>query len=243
MDNALIIDVVLGVLLVAGAVIGAYRGLFKSLMGFLVVLAALVGAVLLADLLTEPLTGLIAPQVEDAVVKRFSDKLEQTAKEDGTADSRNELSELLEKYGLPADTLDELTGTLAGALSDAASAAKGKAADTFRSAISSTVRTLVRGVVHAALVLVLYVVLLIVLKLLTNAIDHVFDLPGLNTLNTLGGAALGLLEAALLLYVVIFAASRFGVKLIAEHADDTYLLAFFLNHSPVEWISALFHKA
>ncbi len=243
MDNALIIDVVLGVLLVAGAVIGAYRGLFKSLMGFLVVLVALVGAVLLADFLTEPVTDVVAPQVENLVVKRFSDELDRTAKTDEAADSRRELSDLLEEYGLPADTLDELLGTLTDTLSSASSAAKERASATFRGAVSTSVRALVRGVVHTALVLALYIVLLIVLKLLTNAIDHVFDLPGLNTLNTLGGAALGLLEAALLLYVVIYAASRFGVELITEHADDTYLLAFFLSHSPVEWISALFHQA
>ena len=84
--------------------------------------------------------------------------------------------------------------------------------------------------------------LLIVLKLLTRALDHVFDLPLLSTVNGVGGAAIGLIEAALLLYVVIYIGSRFGVKLITAHADDTYLLPIFLNHSPVELISSFTHQ-
>ena len=84
--------------------------------------------------------------------------------------------------------------------------------------------------------------LLIVLKLLTRALDHVFDLPVLSTVNNLGGAAIGLIEAVLLLYVVVFIGSHLGVKLITDHADDTYLLPIFLNHSPVELISSFTHQ-
>ncbi|MBR3560770.1 MAG: CvpA family protein [Oscillospiraceae bacterium] len=242
MDNALIIDGVLAAVLIVGALVGAKRGLFKSLMGLIAVVAALVGAVLLANRLTEPLTDFIAPKVENAIVEKFTHNL-NAAESDGAAEDRGALRKLLEEYHLPADQLDGLLSSLSGTLSSVTGAAKEKAAEVFRNAISDTVRTTVSGAVHTALTLVFYALLLAVLRLLTKAIDHVFELPLLGTANDLGGALLGLLEAAALLYAVVYLANRFGVKFITEHAEDTYLLSFLLSHSPVELISSFTREA
>lgn len=241
MDNALIIDGLIVVILLAGALIGAHRGLFKSLMGLVVVVAALFGSVLLAGILADPITDVIAPRVEDAVVRQFSDELDKKEQEEETA-GRSSLTELLEKYGLSGDALDGVLKPLTEAVQSLTGQAKERAEDAFRSAISASIRKMVYGTVHAVLVLVLYVVLLIVLKLLTRTLDHVFDLPVLGTLNGVGGAALGLLEAALLVYVVVFVTSHLGVRAVTEHAGDTYLLPIFLNHSPVELILSLSGK-
>ncbi|MBQ9647991.1 MAG: CvpA family protein [Oscillospiraceae bacterium] len=241
MDNALIIDGVIAVVLLAGLLIGAKRGLFKSLMGLLVVVLALIGSVMLADMLTEPITDFVAPKVEDAVVSQFSDALDRSMDSDGT-DAQTGVSEMLERYGVSGDILKPLWDSAASSVFGAISAAKENTADVFRGSISASIRTLVSGAVHAVLVLVLYVVLLVVLKLLTRLLDHVFDLPVLSTANGLGGAAFGLLEAALLLYVAAYAASRLGVTFVTEHADDAYLLPIFLNRSPVELISSFTRK-
>ena len=155
MDNALVIDGILAAILLAGAIFGAVRGLFKSLMGLLVVVLALVGSVMLANMLTEPVTDIVAPRVENAVVKQFSDELDKTTEKGSAtaAEGRSKLTELLEQYNLPTDMLDSLMSSLSGVLGGAASDAKEKAADTFRSAISASIRTLVSGAVHAVLVL------------------------------------------------------------------------------------------
>ena len=244
MDNALVIDGIIAVVLLAGVIIGWKRGLFKSLMGLLIVVLALVGSVMLADMLTEPITDVVAPKVEDVVVDRFSAALEEATGSGAAAiaDGESTLEELFEQYNLPTSMLDSLLGSVSGALSGAAASAREKAADSFRDSVSAKIRSLVSSVVHAALVLVLYVALLIVLKLLTRVLGHVFDLPVLNTVNNLGGAAIGLIEAILLLYVVIYIGSRFGTRLITDYADDSYLLPIFLNHSPVELISSLTQK-
>lgn len=249
MDNAYIVDGVIAVVLLVGALVGAKRGLFKSLMGMIVVAAALVGAVILANVLAEPVTDMIAPKVENAIVKQFTDKVEDlsdSGKSAVDAGTRDELASLLEEYGIPSDTVNKLIGSVSGmasdAVKDATEAAKDAAADSFRSAVSTTIRAVVYGTVHTVLILVLYIVLLIVLKLLTNLVDHVFDLPVLSTVNGLGGAALGLVETILLVYVVVHVLYHMGVSIIADHANDTFLLRFFLNVSPIAWLTSLMGK-
>lgn len=240
MDNSLIIDIVLGAVLLAGVAIGAHRGLFKSLMGLAVVIVALIGSVLLSNALAGPLTEIAAPMVENALVEHFEQRLDGEA-ENGASEGWS-LLDALSDYGVPAEAVQSLLEPYATGARELTERAKTDAAETFRKAVSDAVHAFVYGIVHAVLVLVLYIALLIVLKLLVRALDHVFDLPVLSTLNGVGGALLGLVEAALLLYVAVYAASHLGVKIVTEHANDTYLLPLFLNHSPVELISSFTQK-
>ena len=100
-------------------------------------------------------------------------------------------------------------------------------------------RSLVESVVHAALLLASFVMLLIVLKLLTGLIDHVFELPVLHALNTLGGGVFALLEAVLLLYLVLWLAPVLGITFFRDNASDTYLLKFFTTHTPFTLIAII----
>ena len=223
MDNALVIDGSIAAVLLVGALIGAKRGLFRSLMGIVVVAGALVGAVLLADLLTPAVTDLVYPFVEGRVMAGLESKASEL-----TGSLSDELTEALRGLGVDAPKLtrDALSGGSEG----------------YIAAVGAAARKVTESVVHAALLLVLYLVLLIVLKLLTGAADRVLDLPILSTVNGVGGAALGLLEAALLLYVAVYVAARLGSGVLLRHANDTYLLPIFLNRSPVELISSFARK-
>lgn len=230
MDNAFVIDGILLAVLIGGALLGARRGIVKSLMGLVTVAAALIGAVVLADLLTGPVTAVIAPKVEDAVVGRF---FEEHGRSD-TAHTREPALDALRELGVPEETIESLTSKLQGA----SALAERELADTIRAAVSEAVRALVRTTVHAVLVLVLYLALVIALKLLTRTLDLVFDLPVLGTVNSTLGALLGLAEAALLLFVAVHVAARLNAGW--ARADGGLLLPFFLSHSPVEGISAWF---
>lgn len=244
-DNALVIDGILAAVLLAGALIGAWRGLFKSLMGAAAVLLAMVGAVFLAGILTDPITDWIVPRVEDKVVSEFSAALEKAAKPDSetAGEGQEKLVEMLNEYGLSESLIDEyltpLTQTISGVLSDAGNSLREKAADSFRGTVSGAIRALVSGTVHTVLVFVSYVVLLIALRLAINVVDHVFDLPVLHAANTAGGAALGLLEALLLLYVLVYLAVAIGFSPLTDHADDTVLLSLMLRYSPVSLLTQL----
>ena len=118
MDNALIIDGVLGAVLLIGALIGAKRGLFKSLMGLAAVALALVGAVFLAGKLTGPVTDFIAPKIENELVEQFSDVLDRSAAQGGTS-AMDSAAALLERYGVSGDALQRIWGSVASGVSGA----------------------------------------------------------------------------------------------------------------------------
>lgn len=251
MDNAVMIDGLLALLLIGGAVLGAVRGLFRSLMGLVTVAVAMIGSLILAGLLTGPVTDMIAPRVEDAAVSAFGERYDAFVKslpesvENAAGSAAAEagsrgLTELLdgldlpEGIRLPDDWKQKLLDPLISAAQSGAAQTKDSAQNLFRQAVSTAVRSLVSGAVHAVLVLVLYIVLLLTLKLLTHTLNHVFDIPVLGTVNRLGGAALGLLESALLAFILVYAASHLGVKAVTESAESAVLLPIFLNHSPIE---------
>lgn len=229
MNNALIIDGVLLLLLLVSYLIGAHRGLFKSLMGFAVVIVSIIGATLIADALTEPVTDFVMPIIEERVTERLGVPEELTMGQffSGMASSNSatnptfsEWFEKLDKWGAGDRFFGEFRDSTVNAAQTAA-------------------RALVESIVHTILLLLCFVILLIVLKLLTGMIDHVFDLPVLKTLNNVGGGILGLLEALLLIYLVLWLAPRFGVTFLRDNAEHTYLLKFFSTYTPLTLIASL----
>lgn len=226
MDNALIADSVIVLILIVGALAGAKRGLVKSLMGVLVIAGALAGALALANLLTDPIADALAARVEDKMARRFSDALEMSVSEVPHQENGG-LEGLFEQYGLPKQLLDELLDAAGGAMDGAADAVREKLTEQFRGAVSAGVHAAVRGTVRTVLMLVCFLALTVVLKLLANALDCVFDLPPLNLVNSVGGAAMGLLEAGAVIYALLFFASCFGLTAVTDCADRSRLIFLF----------------
>lgn len=232
MDNYLVpllIDGVLLIILLVGYVIGAKRGLFKSLMGVVVVIAAIVGSMFAADLLTEPVTEFIMPKVEEKVTEWLSVPEELTMGQffSGTASSNSvtnptfsEWFGKLDKWGAGDRFVGEIKESTATAAQTAA-------------------RSLVESIVHSILMLLCFAILLIVLKLLVRTMDHVFDLPVLKTLNDVGGGILGLIEMLLLAYLVLWLTPRIGITFFRDHAEETYLLKFLTEYTPLTLIASL----
>lgn len=251
MNNALIIDGVLLILLIVSYLIGAKRGLFKSLMSFVVVIAAILGAAYLSNLLTEPVTDLIYPVVEEKITARleseYSDEQINAALEDAAQSDieaflngkvSDEFREVLARIGLKEETLraflDDVTN------SRVVSGLKEKAKESAVSAVSAMARAMIRTAVQAVLYLILFILLLVLLKILTGIFDHViFDLPVIDTLNSVGGGILGLLETLLFIYLVLWVLPRLGVTFLLENGEKTYLLKFLTNHTPFAIIAAL----
>lgn len=236
MDNGLIIDVVFALVLVLGVVFGAKRGLFRSLMALAVVVLALVGASILTDLLTEPVTDMLMPRAEKSVQEWFDSRdeqqgeapqIEESAQNDG--DAQQEGSVPLAVTGFLKKLLHfDLDGAVRRSLREAA-----------RDAALAAVRTLLGSVVRSVTFALCFILLTILLRLVTKGIDKVLDLPVLSTLNALGGGALGLVESALVLFLVCDLAPKLGVTALTENQDGTYLLALFMNHTPRSLLAAL----
>ena len=238
MDNAFIIDGVIVLILIAGALIGAKRGLIKSLMGVFVVVGALVGSLMLANMLTDPVTDALAPRVEEKVMETVAGELEKLENGSQKGETKS-LSELLEKYGVSPQVIDRLLGAVADVVDGAMTIAGEQTMEQMRGALSGGIRATLRATVHTVLVLVGYLVLFVVLTLLAKVLDRVFDLPLLDTTNAVGGAMMGILEAAAVIFVLVFFASRFGVTAITEHADEGRLLPFFMLRKSIGILPAL----
>ena len=218
------IDAVFALVLILSVVFGAKRGLFRSFMALAAIVLALIGASLLTDALTEPVTDMLMPRLEksDASGETPNGDAAQNAENARQDDSPLAVTGLLKKL-LRFDFDGAVRQSLRNAARDAALAA---------------VRTLLGSVVRTLVFVLCFLVLTLLLRLVTGGIDKVLDLPVLNALNTIGGGALGLIEGALLLFLVCDVAPKLGVKAFADY-EGTYLLSFFMSHTPRGLVAAL----
>jgi len=227
MTTPVIIDAVIVVVLVGFCVWGAHRGLLRSLAGLVILVVALVGASMLATSFSPGITSLVMPIVREAVL----DHVEETA--DIRLDVPDvevpvELQELLERLGLDEDVREGLRERAETAVTE-----------TGADVATALVESLVGGLVHAVLFALSFVALIILLHVLLSAMDLVLKLPGLHLLNSLGGALVGMIEGALLLFLVVWILRRFGVSFETAEVAKTYVLHIFTTHTPLSVLSLL----
>jgi len=204
----------LGVLafLLLFVVLGTARGLFRTLMGFLTVAVSIVGAAWLSATFSPVVTARLYPHMEGRLLSALS------------SDGGAAFAELLGAFGADAALSDALYAGLEGA-----------AEEIVRAALTSVLQTLVQG----ALLLVSFFALLLVLKLLTRTVGLVFKLPVLRSLDRLGGGVFGLFEGAALVFLAVYAARSLGSDFFVRGAQDTQLLALFVEHTPRSLLHAI----
>jgi len=237
MNSAVIIDIALLAVLLIGTAIGARRGLWASLAGFVIFLLALCGAALVAGSFTPKLVGAVQPVLEqhmeqrvDAALREYGEELqkEESASAGETDDVTALVQSVLEQLGYRENFRESLSDEIGETIRE-----------TGVSVVSAVAASLLQTVVHTVLFVVSFVVLTLLLRVLWNAMGLVTHLPGVHLLNTLGGAALGLGEGVLLIFLVIWALERFGVNIAASTVEDTYLLRFFMTEGPMGLLSLL----
>lgn len=237
------IDAVFALVLILSVVFGAKRGLFRSFMALAAIVLALIGASLLTDALTEPVTDMLMPRLEKSVEEWFDTESqtpqgdvpqiegETPAESDASGETPNGDAAQDAENVRQDDSPLAVTGLLKKLLRfDFDGAVRQSLRNAARDAALAAVRTLV--------FVLCFLVLTLLLRLVTGGIDKVLDLPVLNALNTIGGGALGLIEGALLLFLVCDVAPKLGVKAFADY-EGTYLLSFFMSHTPRGLVAAL----
>ena len=232
MTTPVIIDMIAAAVLIAAAAWGAHRGLFRALAGLAVVIVALVGAAVIANALAAPAARLVTPLIRESIETRVDEAMAQQSQEvqmpEEDVDEGFAIEDLLALMGLDEDVRNSL-----------ASQTQEKIQDTGVSLAMAVVESLAQSILYAALFLVSFVGLTILLKLLIRAMDLVLQLPGLHLVNSLGGAVIGLIEGALVLFLAIWVLRRFGVSFETDTVSATHILKFFATHTPLSALSLL----
>ena len=139
-----------------------------------------------------------------------------------------ETQQILKLLGLDDDPLQSLTDSV-----------QEKVRDTGVSTVTAVAESMAESVIHMLLFVLSFALILLVLKLLIHAINLVLKLPGLHLMNLLGGAAIGLLEGGLCLFLTIWVLRRFGVSFETQNISKTVLLHFFTTNTPLSALSFL----
>ena len=227
MMTAVIIDALVVIILVLFLVCGTNRGLLRSLAGLLVLILALVGAGMVAARFSEPVTKFAAPLVEQKIVEKVRAELAEHEVEI-TLPEASSLGDLMNRLGL-----DE------AAWKPLAERVQKNVAETGTEIVEAVAESLVHSAVYGILFLLTFLILLILLKILLKALDLVTMLPVIHGINALGGGILGLIEGALVLFLAVWIARKFGVSFESELFEGAHILRIFTANTPLGVLSFL----
>ena len=231
MTTPVIIDAVVVIILVAFCYFGGKRGLFQALAGLLTVIVALVGAGIVAATFSGPVTNLVAPLLEQRVEEKVDQALggsgqmpEASAEQDGDFG----IEELLALVGLDADVRESL-----------AQQAQDAVRDTGVSVAAAVVSSITGSMVYGLLYILAFAGITVLLHVLMGAMDLVLKLPVLHGLNTVGGAAVGLIQGALVLFFAVWVLRRLGISFDTEALAEAHILKIFTANTPLSVLSFL----
>ena len=228
MTAPVIMDIAAAAVLLLFLILGARAGLVRTLAGLLIVVVALVGAGMIAATFTDPAARLVAPMSEKAVTQKVEEAITAETGRLNVERVDPEIGELLSMLHLDEDVRESI-----------ADRAEQTVRDSGASVISAVVESLCRTAIYGLLYILAFLGLWLLLHVLATAMDLLAKLPGLSFLNALGGAALGLVKVALVLFLAIWAARRLGVSFETEEVARTYILQFFATHTPLSVLSLL----
>ncbi len=197
----MILDIILGLIILAAAVYGYRRGFIKSIWGIAawgITIAAVYAAINpTIELLNDTKT---AVNINNSIYTAVADKL--------TADNNLSLSQAT---GLPEWAVKGVS--LNDVIDNGVEITAHTAADT----ITDTVIKIIASVG-------LFIIIRAVLGILFGIINAVFHLPLLNGANRLLGAALSVVGAMIIVYIAAAAAAMFANPSIYEHIEKTYIV-------------------
>ena len=234
MTTPVIIDIAVAAVLLGFAVYGGKRGLFRALSGLLAVVVALVGAGIIAATFTTPVTKVVTPLIAGHIEEKVENAMAVQSAGSGVqmpeADTEDPsaIQDLLAILGLD----DEVRSRLAEEVQE-------KVRDTGASIAAAVVESMARSFIYGTLYILSFAVLLLLMKVLIGAMDLVLKLPLLRGLNTLGGAAVGLVEGALLLFLAVWVLRRLGVSFESEALAEAHILRIFTANTPLGVLSHL----
>lgn len=213
---------------------GSSKGFVLTLCGLVAVVVALIGASLLSNALAEPVADLVEPVITERIQSTLEESIQSTeftTENGGVAEDADSIS----LVGV-VEQLKE--SKLFSSFAESFQRAVGEGtAQVVTSAARSVAHYAAVQVAHGIIFLPSFVIILILWFLLSRALDLVAKLPGLHSLNKLGGGAIGLVKGLIVLFILAWLLRVCGWRLPEETVEKTYLVRFFLRTNPVSLLT------
>ena len=194
MTTPAIIDIIAAALLIGFTLWGARRGLFRALAGLLITVLALLGARFAAEALAPAAAELAAPAIQRHIEARLDEAL---------PDSAGQIPEEI----LPEELLG-LLGIAGGRLEDLASDVRESVRETGADILSAVARSVTESLFYGVIYILAFLLLVVLLNLAAKVLDLALKLPVLHGANALGGAAVGLAEGVLAVFLLTLVARK-----------------------------------
>ena len=214
--SALIADIVIAAALVASVIVGACKGLVKSLAGVVIVVGAFIGASFVANAFAEPVAQWLGPVIEENIMEKLN-----------TQESAD-VQSMLESLHFSGESLQQMVDEVLTTVQE-----------TGADLLTAVTDSVAHSVAYAGVYLAAFLALLVVLWLLMKPVHLLVKLPLLRTANAVGGGALGLVWGALLVFLAVWLLQRFDLLLTPDMVEDSALLHFFANNSPLSLLTSL----
>jgi hypothetical protein len=192
------VDIILLLILLVFMLSGYRKGLILSLCSLLILVVSCLGAAIAQQALTPKVSAYLEPQVtayvSELLEEQVADSTNAAISESsgvtigGQTVSLEELMELLQRFGLDAETT----------VQDTVSAVSDPLVETAAEAVSAAITEALAGLLIFLAVFLIVFLLLRSLELGLNTVDR---LPVIHTLNHLSGGLIGLISGAFLLTV------------------------------------------
>ena len=205
--------VIVGVLLL-GLGIGAKRGFLQTLGGVAAMIVSFAGA------------GIAAGAFSGTVAKWIRPVLEKKLESKGITGGST--AEMVEQAGFFGDTARRITDSVGTLVKE-----------TKETMVAAVTDGIAQSIAYALVYLAAFVILMLLCRLLLRMLKLAGRLPGLRTLNLVGGGALGLAVAVVLLLMAGWLLQRLQLVITVDMVQQSALLQFFVGLSPLDWFTSL----
>jgi uncharacterized membrane protein required for colicin V production len=222
MGLSLILDIATLAILGAAVFHGWKKGLIHSVAGVLATVIAAWAAWLLANALAQPFAAVIQPYLEPTVTQA----LEIISDNDDVLPNLPGAEQTDALFEATANALKEM-GFAIGLTDTFVDAVMKNASETGASLKETLANSVYRAIAFSAVLVFGFIVMRALLEIAASFVSKLFTLPGLNTLNKLGGCGAGFVSGIIFMLTIGWAARFAGSVIPAEAVEGTVLFKIF----------------
>ncbi|MGM8215550.1 CvpA family protein [Bacillaceae bacterium W0354] len=86
---------------------------------------------------------------------------------------------------------------------------------------------------HGIAFFIIFIIVKIIMQIVANLLDFVANLPILNSINNLLGAAIGFIEMYFIIFVCLFFISLVPVEMVQNMIDNSGIASFIIEKTPI----------